>query len=102
MSVPCIVARAFLPALGPAGACPAFFAGGFGAGELVVLVLLAVVLFGPKRLPEIARSIGRAMEKLRRASHEFQDQIENIDEEPPRPPPAQNSEGGRPRDDSAG
>jgi sec-independent protein translocase protein TatB len=46
-----------------------------GFGEMAFLVLLALILFGPKRLPEIARQMGRFMAEFRRASNEFQNQI---------------------------
>ena len=47
----------------------------FGFSEMVVLVLLALVLFGPKRLPEIARQMGRFVAEFKRASSDFQNQI---------------------------
>ena len=43
-----------------------FISGMPGAGEILVLFLVVLVLFGPKRLPEIARTIGRVVEDLRR------------------------------------
>ena len=47
-----------------------------GFPEMVFLGLLALLLFGPKRLPEIGRQIGRAMGEFKRASSEFQNQLE--------------------------
>lgn len=58
----------------------AFFSGAPGAGELVVVFLVVLILFGPKRLPEIVRTIGKALAQLRRASHDFRDQIMRIDD----------------------
>lgn len=58
-------------------------------GELFLIFGVVLLLFGPKRLPEIARMIGRAMIELRRASLEFKDQVMRMDEEPvekPHPP----------------
>ena len=43
--------------------------------EMIFLVLLGLILFGPKRLPEIARSMGKFVAEFRRASNEFQSQI---------------------------
>ena len=52
--------------------------GGFGfSGEMVFLFFLALILFGPKKLPEIGRQIGRFMNEFRRASNEFRSQIES-------------------------
>jgi Tat protein translocase TatB subunit len=45
------------------------------SGEIVFLMLLALILFGPRRLPEIARQVGRFMAEFRKASNSFQSQI---------------------------
>ena len=47
-----------------------------GFPEMLFLGLLALLLFGPKRLPEIGRQIGRALGEFKRASSEFQNQLE--------------------------
>lgn len=44
--------------------------------DTVVLFVLALLLFGPKKLPLIARQIGKALNEFRRASNEFKAQIE--------------------------
>jgi len=44
--------------------------------ETIFLFFLALVIFGPKKLPEIARQVGKWMNELRRASNEFKSQIE--------------------------
>lgn len=44
--------------------------------ETVFLFFLALIIFGPKKLPEIARQIGKYMNEFRRASNEFKSQIE--------------------------
>jgi TatA/E family protein of Tat protein translocase len=44
--------------------------------ETVFLFFLALIVFGPKKLPEIARTIGRYMNEFKRASNEFKSQIE--------------------------
>ncbi|MFZ0773622.1 MAG: twin-arginine translocase TatA/TatE family subunit [Candidatus Sulfotelmatobacter sp.] len=44
--------------------------------ETIFLFILALVIFGPKKLPEIARQAGRLLAELRRASNEFKSQIE--------------------------
>ena len=46
-----------------------------GFTEMAFLVLLGLILFGPKRLPEIARTMGKFMAEFKRASNEFQSQI---------------------------
>ena len=44
--------------------------------ETIFLFVLALVIFGPKKLPEIARQVGKALNEFRRASNEFKAQIE--------------------------
>src|SRR5258708_9074487 len=45
------------------------------SGEIIFLMLLALILFGPRRLPEIARQVGKFMAEFRKASTSFQSQI---------------------------
>ena len=47
-----------------------------GFPEMIFLFLFALILFGPKKLPEIGRQIGRALNEFKRASNEFRSQIE--------------------------
>jgi sec-independent protein translocase protein TatB len=44
--------------------------------ETIFLFFLALIIFGPKKLPEMARQAGRILAELRRASNEFKSQIE--------------------------
>jgi len=45
--------------------------------ETIFLYLLALLIFGPKKLPEIGRQIGKMLNEFRRASNEFRSQIES-------------------------
>lgn len=45
-------------------------------GETIFLFVLALVIFGPKKLPEIARQVGKYLNEFKRASNEFKAQIE--------------------------
>jgi sec-independent protein translocase protein TatB len=45
--------------------------------ETIVLFVLALLLFGPKKLPGIARQIGKMLNEFKRASNEFRSQIES-------------------------
>jgi sec-independent protein translocase protein TatA len=58
-----------------------------GAPELLVIIVLALIIFGPRRLPEIGRTVGKSMREFRRAASELRAEIENDldEEEPPRP-----------------
>ena len=58
-----------------------------GAPELLVIIVLALIIFGPRRLPEIGRTVGKSMREFRRAASELRAEIENdLDEEPPPTP----------------
>lgn len=47
--------------------------------EMVVILLLALLIFGPKKLPEIGRTLGGAVRELRKAAREFSSTIEQMD-----------------------
>ena len=49
---------------------------GMSFSETIFLFFLALIIFGPKKLPEIARQVGKFMNEFRRASNEFKSQIE--------------------------
>jgi TatA/E family protein of Tat protein translocase len=54
---------------------------GIGATELIVIMVVALLVFGPKRLPELARSLGRGMAEFRRASSDLRQTLHEA--EPP-------------------
>src|SRR6202158_6394347 len=64
-----------------------------GLQELILIFVVALLVFGPKNLPQLGRSLGRAMREFRRASDEFRSTIEtnlkiNEPDPLPEPPPA--------------
>jgi len=64
--------------------------GSLGMPELLFILVLALLLFGPKRLPEIGRTIGKGMAEFRKATNEFKRTIETeiaLEEAPKRPLP---------------
>ena len=64
---------------------PIAFWGTPGTGEMLVICVVALMLFGSKNLPKIARNIGKAMEEFKRASRQVS--MEIMREEPPAPRP---------------
>ena len=64
--------------------------GSVGASELLIILLVALLVLGPERLPEAARQVGRAIGELRRMSAGFQAEIRDALEPPVpgTPPPA--------------
>ena len=70
-----------------------------GLQELVVIFVIALIVFGPKNLPQLGRALGRAMREFRRASDEFRSTIETnlqINETDPLPASPLHSTPGEP------
>jgi TatA/E family protein of Tat protein translocase len=44
---------------------------GLGMGEIMVILVLALMVFGPRKLPELGKTLGQAMNQFRKASDEF-------------------------------
>jgi Tat protein translocase TatB subunit len=57
-----------------------------GAGELMVILLIALIVLGPEKLPETARKIGNVMGELRRMSNGFQNEMRSAMDDLARPP----------------
>jgi sec-independent protein translocase protein TatB len=53
---------------------------GMGAGELILILVIALLIFGPKKLPDLAKGIGKALREFRRASTDLQEQL-SVDHE---------------------
>lgn len=49
---------------------------GIGMPELLLILAVALVVFGPKKLPDLARSLGRAINEFKNASREFKDTMD--------------------------
>jgi TatA/E family protein of Tat protein translocase len=50
--------------------------GSLGIPELIVIFVVALIVFGPKRLPEIGRTLGKAMGQFKKATDDFKNTIE--------------------------
>jgi TatA/E family protein of Tat protein translocase len=51
--------------------------GTLGMPELILIFIVALLLFGPRKMPQIGKSVGRALGEFRRASNEFKRTIED-------------------------
>ncbi len=68
----------------------AFGIGGLGWPEIVVILVLVLIFFGPKRLPELAEAVGKSLNKFKSATREASDEVKrelddvkrDIEEEP--------------------
>ncbi|MDA1001581.1 MAG: twin-arginine translocase TatA/TatE family subunit [bacterium] len=65
--------------------------GSIGMTELIVILVVALIVIGPKRLPEVAKSIGRSLRDFKRATSDLQDSI-SLDETDYEPHPASRTE----------
>jgi Tat protein translocase TatB subunit len=54
---------------------------GIGMPELLVILVLALIVLGPKKLPELARALGKGMAELRRATDELKDEFRQMEHE---------------------
>ena len=51
---------------------------GVGLPEVTVILILALLIFGPKKLPELGRQLGKTLKSLKKASNEFQNEIDKV------------------------
>ena len=63
---------------------------GIGTWEILLIFLVALLLFGAKRIPEIAKGLGKGITEFKRAVKDVKDEIETSAEDAPpsQPPPA--------------
>jgi len=64
------------------------FAGMLGGWEIVLILAVVLILFGAKRLPELAKGLGTGIREFKKATREVTDEISNaMDDTSPPPPP---------------
>jgi Tat protein translocase TatB subunit len=54
---------------------------GIGMPELLLILALALIVLGPKKLPELARALGKGMAEFRRATDELKDELREMEHE---------------------
>jgi len=50
--------------------------GSIGLPELIIILIIALLVFGPKKLPEVGKSVGRAIREFKKASDELRSKVE--------------------------
>jgi sec-independent protein translocase protein TatA len=55
-----------------------------GGPDLIVILLIVLVLFGAKKLPELARGMGQAVKEFQKAKDEFNDELHNAGKSDPK------------------
>ena len=63
------------------------FAGMFGGWEVVLILVVVLILFGAKKLPELAKGLGQGIKEFKKATRDVNDELQRAIEEEPAPPP---------------
>ncbi len=58
------------------------FIGGLGGWEILLIVLVLLIFFGAKRIPELAKGLGKGIKEFKDATKEIKDEIEKEDTRP--------------------
>lgn len=65
---------------------------GIGMPELMVILAVALIVLGPRKLPEIARALGKGISEFKRATSDLKDEIRKVEEEVEEPSPQARTE----------
>ena len=57
-----------------------------GGGEIILILALILILFGARKLPELAKGLGQGIKEFKKATREVTDEVQNAMDEPPAPP----------------
>ena len=55
------------------------FIGGLGIGELILIFSILIILFGAKKIPELARGLGKGIREFKDAAKDISKEVEDID-----------------------
>jgi sec-independent protein translocase protein TatA len=55
--------------------------GNLGAGEIILILLVILILFGAKKIPELARGIGKGMSEFKKGLKDVEEEIKSTDSE---------------------
>ena len=71
-------ARSYNDVSGPALVCESrrSMFGSIGMPELIIIFVIALIIFGPRKLPELGRSLGKSLAEFKRASNELKSTLE--------------------------
>ena len=58
-----------------------------GGGELLVILFVILIFFGPKKMPELGKNLGKVIREFKNAMKDIQEGVEKSMKDPPSPPP---------------
>ena len=70
--------------------------GDIGAGELILILFIVLILFGANRIPELAKGLGKGIREFKQAMNNATEEIKRVAEDPPKkptPPPSDEQHG---------
>ncbi len=53
---------------------------GLGTGEILIILLIILLLFGAKKLPELAKGLGKGIKEFKKASNDIKKEVQNASE----------------------
>ena len=56
--------------------------GNLGTGEIILILLIVLIFFGAKKIPELAQGLGKGLREFRKAAKDIQDEVEHPSNEP--------------------
>ena len=62
-----------------------FVFGSLGWGEILIITLIILLLFGAKRIPELMKSVGKGVKSFKEGINEIDEQINQVDDKKPEP-----------------
>ncbi len=55
--------------------------GNLGATEIILIILVILILFGAKKIPELAQGLGKGMKEFKKAIREVEEDIKSVDDD---------------------
>jgi sec-independent protein translocase protein TatA len=60
----------------------------FGGWQVILIIAIVLILFGAKKIPELAKGLGTGIKEFKKATREVTDELQNANTDTPNPPPA--------------
>jgi sec-independent protein translocase protein TatA len=54
--------------------------GNLGTGEIILILLIVLIFFGAKKIPELAQGLGKGLREFRKAARDIQDEVQSPEE----------------------